>query len=290
MQFKCIADIRGKLTESPVWDERRGVLFCCDILERKLYEIDLVQGMRREWQFEAEVCSLGLCESGRLVIALSHEIILFDVDTGARQHLCLMQDEPATSRLNDGKVGPDGCFWVGSMDNRADKQKIGALYRISADGYAAVKATGFTVSNGLAWSPEGTLLYHTDSRGPYIDTYNFDVATGAISGKNRFADLDEATGRPDGGACDEAGIYWSAGVSAGVLNCFSNQGEIIGRYPTPVAAPTMPCFCGPDLKTIVVTSHRDISAEKLVQYPLSGGLFAARTNIAGVPVQRMRGV
>lgn len=290
MQFECIADVRGSLTESPVWDEKRGLLFCCDILERKVYEIDLAEGVRREWQFETDVCSLGLCESGRLVIALSHEVIFFDVETGSRELLCRMDDMPPECRLNDGKVGPDGCFWVGSMDNRDAKQPAGNLYRITSDGVVSIKARDIYVSNGLAWSPESDVFYHSDSRGPYIDYYDFDIVTGTISGRKRLTVLDDAMGRPDGGACDMEGMYWSAGVSAGVLNRISLQGEIIARYNMPVAAPTMPCFCGPDLKTIAITSHRHISAEMLMQYPLSGGVFAAQTDFAGVPVRRMKDV
>lgn len=290
MQFDCIADIRGPLTESPVWDNKRGTLFCCDILDRKVYEIHLENGILREWAFEAEVASLGLCESGRLLIALAREVILFDPDTGNREALCTPGPEPETNRLNDGKVGPDGCFWVGSMDDRSQKEPLGRLYRIDAQGNHAVMAEGFKVSNGLAWSPDGRTLYHSDSRGPYIDRYEFDPDTGALGKRLRLADLDEVAGRPDGGACDVEGRYWSAGVSAGVLNRFDRDGKIADRYEAPVPAPTMPCFCGPDLKTLVITSHRAVAPDQLNRFPQSGSVFAARSAIAGAPVFRMKGV
>ncbi|RJG41291.1 SMP-30/gluconolactonase/LRE family protein [Mesorhizobium sp. DCY119] len=290
MQFDCIADIRGSLTESPVWDDRRGMLFCCDILDRIVYEIDLEKGVSRQWHFETEVASLGLCESGRLVIALAREVILFDPETGNRQVLCTPGPEPETNRFNDGKVGPDGCFWVGSMDDRPQKETLGRLYRIDAQGNHAVMAEGFKVSNGLAWSPDGGTLYHSDSRGPHIDHYEFDPGSGALGKRCRFADLDEATGRPDGGACDADGCYWSAGVSAGVLNRFDRDGNIIKRHKVPAPAPTMPCFCGPDLKTLAVTSHRAVDPQLLGRFPQSGSVFAARSAVAGTPVFRMKGV
>ncbi len=65
--FRCIADLRGQLTESPVWDDRRKTLFACDINGQKVYEIDLDKGPLREWSFETAVPCLGLAESGRLV-------------------------------------------------------------------------------------------------------------------------------------------------------------------------------------------------------------------------------
>ncbi|WP_258809420.1 SMP-30/gluconolactonase/LRE family protein, partial [Klebsiella pneumoniae] len=85
---------------------------------------------------------------------------------------------------------------------------------------AEIRAEGFEISNGLAWTADGATMFHTDSRGPWIDRYDFDVATGLISNRNRIRELDEESGRPDGGACDAEGAYWSAGVSAGVLNRF----------------------------------------------------------------------
>ena len=124
-------------------------------------------------------------------------------------------------------------------------------------------------SNGLAWTPDGRTMIHTDSRGRWIDRWTFDPATGAISDRRRIvADIEEAAGRPDGGATDAEGCYWSAGVSAGRLNRYDLDGKLLAHYPVPVAAPTMPCFGGPDLKTLFVTSLRTgRSPEALAKFP-----------------------
>lgn len=288
--FRCIADLRGELLESPVWDEVRRSLFVCDISSGRIAEIDLEAGRRRHWSFEAPVASLGLGESGRLVVALARKVIVFDPETEARQDIWNGYDEVQTSRLNDGKVGPDGAFWVGSMDGRPKREPISRLYRITADGRAEVMLQGFEISNGLAWSPDGRTMFHTDSRGPWIDRYGFDPATGALSDQTRISDLDEATGRPDGGACDAEGNYWSAGVSAGVLNRFAPDGRLLDSYALPVPAPTMPCFCGPDLAQIAVTSHRLAEPEALASAPQSGGVFLADAPVRGAAVARMKGI
>lgn len=289
-QFRCIADLRGQLMESPVWDDRRGVLFACDIDGGKLYAIDLERGPVREWHFEAQVPCVGLAESGRLVVALAREIIVFDPETEARQSIWSGFDEPQASRLNDGKVGPDGALWIGSMDGRAKREPISKLYRVTADGRAEVKAEGFAISNGLAWTGDGVTMFHTDSRGPWIDRYDFDVAAGGVSGRRRISEPNEQTGRPDGGACDIEDAYWSAGVSAGVLNRFDRDGSLLQRLSCPVPAPTMPCFCGPDLSLLALTSHRLIAQEKLDAAPQSGSIFLAKAPVRGVKIQRMKGV
>jgi sugar lactone lactonase YvrE len=241
------------------------------------------------YDFETEVCSLGLCESGRLVVALRKDVILFDPDTRARSHLATPSPEPAGNRLNDGKVGPDGAFWVGSMDDTPALKPCGTLWRIDATGRCEVKAQGTRVSNGLAFSPDGTRLYWSDSRGPWVDVFDFDVATVSLSHRRRFVDLTEAAGRPDGAAMDVEGHYWSAGVSAGVLNRFAPDGKLVATFHVPVPAPTMLCFAGQDMRSLFVTSHRKHDAETLAGYPLSGDLIVARAPVAGAPVPRFSG-
>ena len=84
-------------------------------------------------------------------------------------------------------------------------------------------------------------------------------------------------GRPDGGAVDAEGCYWGCGICAGRINRFSPDGELIGWIEMPVTHPTMPCFGGPDLKTLYVTSLREnFTAEQIAATPLAGGVFADR--------------
>ncbi|MBM6593145.1 SMP-30/gluconolactonase/LRE family protein [Microvirga pudoricolor] len=283
--FRQLGSLRSQVGESPVWDDRRGVLFLCDILGPAIHRVALDGTLEGSWQFDRAVGALGLTESGRLVVALGRDIAVFDPETGETSPLA-KAPEPETNRLNDGKVGPDGCFYVGSMDDRPSKEPLGSLYRVRADGSVERVAQGFKVSNGLAWSPDGRRLYHSDSRGPTIETYTFDPVSGALSDRRRFADLDDAAGRPDGGACDREGCYWSAGVSAGVLNRFDPGGRLIDRCPVPVQAPTMPCFCGPDLRLLAVTSLRI----GLDGDGADGGIFIAESAVAGAAVARMKGL
>jgi sugar lactone lactonase YvrE len=168
------------------------------------------------------------------------------------------------------------------MDDRPVRQPQGTLYRITADGKAERKLTGMLVPNGLAWGPGGTTMYHSDSRGRWIDAYDFQPATGAWSNKRRIVEgIAEEAGRPDGGACDVEGCYWSAGVSAGVLNRFSPEGKLLETVQLPFAAATMPCFGGEDMKTLFVTS---LIEAKDPPHPDSGRLAVLRIAVAGVPV------
>jgi sugar lactone lactonase YvrE len=287
LQFTAVADPKCRLGEGPVYDERTDRLYFVEILDRKLFAFDLATRGLKSWSFESEVGSMGLAASGALVIALRHTVILFDPETGKRVELCRVEEEGPRTRLNDGKVGPDGAFWVGSMDDRTTKEPIGALYRVDPSGQVERKVEGLLVSNGLAWTADGEVMFHADSRGPWIDTWRFDRATGAISGRKRFANPDDTVGRPDGGSCDAEGFYWSAGVSAGRLNRFTPAGALDASYEVPVPAPTMPCFGGRDFRTLFLTNLIEGKPpELLAKYPAAGALLAAEAPVAGFPAWR----
>ncbi|WP_042776920.1 SMP-30/gluconolactonase/LRE family protein [Sinorhizobium fredii] len=285
LTFECVLDLRCEVAESPVYDERRNCLFFVDIGRSTLHRADLSGANHVEWRLEGGACSLGLARSGRLVLAQRDGVVLFDPESGAiARQIAAIEPERPDTRLNDGKVGPEGAFWVGTMHEVAtDRRPIASLYRLTQTGAVERKVENIVCSNGLAWSADGAVLFHSDSRGPWIDRWQFDPATGELSGRRRLVDLDEATGRPDGAATDVDGNYWSAGVSAGVLNRFSPEGRLIKAHPFPVPAPTMPCFAGPDRKTLFVTSLRPADSAKESR---AGGIFVARSPVAGAVVHR----
>jgi sugar lactone lactonase YvrE len=285
IDFRPLDHPRCLLGEGPAYDARRKALWFCDIESRALHCVGFGDERPRQWTFPSEVCSLGIAESGRLVIALRDSVGLFDPEREDWRAIATVTGVRAETRLNDGKVGPDGAFWVGSMDERTDKQPIGILYRVTADGRVEAKADGIKVSNGLAFSADGRTMFHADSRGPWIDRWDFDPATGAVGNRQRIATLDDAGGRPDGGATDVEGAYWSAGVSAQHLNRFDRDGRLLARIPVPVAAPTMPCFGGADMRTLFVTNlTKGRPAELVARFPLSGLTVFGRSPVAGAPV------
>ncbi|MCX5515317.1 gluconolaconase [Kaistia algarum] len=278
-----------QLAECPVYDALAGRLLFCDILKGDIHAVELATGAHRSWSFPSLVASFGLTEGGKFVVALKHSVVLFDPENGESRLLAEVGADKPTARLNDGKVGPDGAFWVGSINEAPDKAPIGALYRIDASGKVETKVEGIKASNGLAWTADGRTMFLSDTRGVWIDRWNFDPATGAMSGRTRIAEPDDAGGRPDGGATDMDGFYWSAGISAAKLNRYAPDGKLVASFAVPAAAPTMPAFGGPDGRSLFVTSLREgRSAEQLAAYPLSGSVFEGRAPVAGVPAFRFK--
>ncbi|HXH03661.1 MAG TPA: SMP-30/gluconolactonase/LRE family protein [Candidatus Competibacteraceae bacterium] len=287
---RCILDARAELGECPVWSAEEQVLYWVDILAPALHRLDPATGATRTWKMPQSIGSFGLRECGGAVVALRNGLHLFDFDTGQLTFLTNPEADKPSNRFNDGKVSPDGRFFAGTMDEEQLKRPLGALYRLDPDGSCHQLVGGLIVSNGLAWSADGRTLFHSDSKGQVIWAYDYDLATGAIANRRVIARPSEAIGRPDGGAMDVEGYYWSAGISAGVLNRWAPDGRLDRQIPLPCAAPTCPCFGGPDMKTIFITSlTHGLPQDKLAEKPLSGGIFAVEVDVAGVPVAKFRG-
>ncbi len=292
VSFEPLVGRLFELGESPVYDDRHDALWFCDILKGAIHRVSLADRSMKSWTLAAPVGSIGLAESGRLVVALRHEVVLFDPASGRRERIADIEPEMGKdTRLNDGKVGPDGCFWVGSMDDRgkATYEPLGSLYRVCPDGKVEKKVEGLKISNGLAFSADGRWLFHADTRGVWIDRWALDPATGAISDRQRIAEPSEVVGRPDGAAMDAEGFYWSAGISGQRLNRYAPDGKLEGSFLVPVGAPTMPCFGGKDLRTLYVTSLRaGRTADLLARYPLTGAVLVGASPVAGLPVAWFR--
>jgi len=281
-------DHRNRLGECPTWDPGAGRLLWVDIPAGEILSSDPKGGDLKRWILPDRVASFGLAASGRWVVALAHGVVMFDPKSNAIASLADPEPEPKTNRLNDGKVGPDGAFWVGSMDDRPDRQPVAALYRVTGEGKVEKKLTGLIVSNGLAWSPDGRTMFHSDSRGRWIEAHDFDPATGAMSRRRRIAELEDAQGRPDGAACDAEGCYWSAGVSAQCINRFSPEGKLLESVAMPMPGCTMPCFGGDDLKTLYVTSLSDGLHPPYAGHPSAGRMAVLRVAVAGVPIGKFQ--
>jgi sugar lactone lactonase YvrE len=280
---RCL-DFELGLGEGPVWDARSGALLFVDIPAPALFRYHPDTSAVERWEMPEVIGSFGLCPDGRVVLGLRSGVFLYDLATRKLDLLARPEPNRPGNRLNDGKVGPDGAFWVGSMDDAAEKGPNAALHRITADGQVTTVAEGLTISNGLAWSPDGRTMFHSDSRQTIIWTWDFDPATGEATNRREIRRLTSPEGRPDGAAADAEGCYWSAGVSAGCLNRFAPDGTLLRRIDLPILAPTMPCFGGPDLRTVYLTSlsmERDGRSEK-------GGLYVFETDlgVAGAPVAR----
>jgi sugar lactone lactonase YvrE len=191
--------------------------------------------------------------------------------------------DPAHHRFNDGGCDRQGRFLAGFMNERRDANSA-ALLRLDPDLTLTTVLAGITISNGLAFSPDGRTMYHADTPTRIVHAYDYDTATGMPSNRRVFAQWDGETERPDGGAVDADGCYWTALFRAGRVLRIAPTGDVLVDIPVPALCPTMCAFGGSDLRTLYVTSARaGRDAGELERLPHSGGIFALRVDVPGLP-------
>lgn len=277
--LECVLDVKASLGECPVWSVDEQVLYWVDINAPSLNRFDPLSGVNRSWPMPQSIGSFALCASGGFLAALRDGLWLIDREGKPQRKLAPAPYDPAHHRFNDGRADPQGRFWVGSMNEKRDAS-TGCLYRLDANLKLTEMFRGIMVSNGLAWSPDSRTMYHCDTPTRTIYAWDFDPPSGAISNRRLFAENDW----PDGAAVDREGCYWSAVYRSGKVVRFSPRGERIAEYSLPALCPTMCAFGGPDLKTLYVTSARQRrDAEELARLPQSGGIFAMRVEVPGLP-------
>ena len=285
------------LGESPFWHPDEAALFWCDIYGGLIHRFDPASGAHRQWSFDQHPGSMAPLPGGDLVVAFRDGIFRFSPSTGERQRLADAPYDPKTQRFNDGKADPQGRFWVGSIDEHAPRQPLAALYRYGAGRLDRVTGPA-VVSNGLAFSPDGRTMYWSDTAAAKVWAFDFDRGDGSLARQRVFAEfkpkvpgqnLSDYGGRPDGGAVDAEGAYWCAMYEGARLCRFAPDGRLLQELPLPARCPTMPCFGGPDLRTLyVTTATENRPAEELKALPLSGRVLSVRVGVPGLPVNFAR--
>src|SRR5437899_311311 len=107
------ADIVG---ESAVYDERNDALLWVDIGGKRIHRLPLGEGNHEVWPAPDFPTSIGLRADGGALIGLRDRVALWDYG-GEFRTLAVVEPDLPDNRLNEGRVGPDGAFWVGTMQN-----------------------------------------------------------------------------------------------------------------------------------------------------------------------------
>jgi len=280
------------LGESPLWHPDEAALYWCDIPGRALHRWVPATATHRSWALESEPGCIAPLPGGELLMAMRDGLWRFTPASGQRERLAKPPYDPRHERFNDGKADPQGRRWVGTIYEPRTPADA-ALYRWANGGLQRM-AGDVTVSNGLAFSPDGRTMYWSDTTSHRIFAMDFDGSDGSLSRQRVFAEFplkDPAQGlagyggRPDGAAVDSEGAYWVAMFEGQRLLRLSPAGELLQEVPLPVRCPTMPCFGGPDLRTLFITTARNQRPpDELAAQPLAGCVLTMPVAVPGLPV------
>jgi sugar lactone lactonase YvrE len=291
MKINCITNYRASLGESPVWSKEENCVYWIDILGPKLIRTDLSTQKTHNWDMPSPVGMIALRESGGLIVALKDGIYSFDISSGELNLLVQLEKSYKNNRPNDGKCDVKGRLWIGTMNNNNSIDNSGALYRISPSLKIDKIVSGLRIPNGLAWSPDNSVMYHTDTRSNIVYSHKFRSSNGSRTEKREFYSYNKnKTGGVDGAAIDVEGGYWAALYGGGKLVRIMPDGIVERELPLPVTQPTMPAFGGADMKTIFITTAKQkLSEKELSSQNLAGGLLSLKVDVPGHPVYPFSG-
>jgi sugar lactone lactonase YvrE len=269
------------LAEGPLWDGARERVLWVDINAGEVLAGSLREGVIDDAAplvgFDETVGAVVCEEHGQLLIAGARSVFTPGDPDGAST----LFDASKNSRLNDGACDPAGRFLVGSMalDDREGEER---LHRIELDGSVTIVDHDLTLSNGLAWSPDGSVLYSVDTTPGIVYARPYDPGSGAYG--ERTVALRIAGESPDGLCTDAGGNLWIAIWGAGQVRCYTPSGELVETVEVPAPHVTSVAFIGPELDTLLITSaHEDESQN-------AGHLFSACVGVRGTPTTPWAGV
>lgn len=240
--------------ENPLWCGRDNLLYYIDNSGRKVHSHDPATGRSRTWDMPDVVTTLVLRDGGGAVVTLRSGIFLLDFASGALECLHPLPDPPPHV-FNDGKVDRRGRFVIGASTARfADPAPDGGLFRLDGDRTLHRLDGDIHFSNGPCWSPGGDTLYFADSWRRTIYAYDYDLASGAATGRRPFVTTEALGGLPDGATVDSDGRLWVAIYGGGVIAVFTPDGALERTIAMPVKLVSSVAFGGPALERLFVTT------------------------------------
>ena len=281
MRAEQVTDPVAYHAEGPVWSPRWGGLRWVDMLAGDVLSL-AADGTVRRRNVGSIAAAVRPRQGGGAVIAVERGFTLEDPDGTLTPLADVWSDDGV--RMNEGGCDPDGRFWCGSM--AYDRKPGGAaMYRLDPDRSVRVAMTGVTISNGLEWTPDGSLAYYADTATHQVDVFDYDRDTG-LTGRRPFVRMDDDEA-PDGLTVDSTGAVWVAMNGSGTVRRYTPAGHLDGEVRLPTAQVTACTFGGPDLDQLFITTSREGMAPD--DDPIAGSLFRADVGVAGQPVREFAG-
>ena len=274
-----------QLGESPVWDVARQLICWVDILKGEIHQYSPAHDKHTIIETNQLAGAIGLCANGNFIAALQHGFAFID---RASHQVNMIHDPEAAlpdNRFNDGKCGPDGRFWAGTLSLQ-ETARAGSVYSLQPDLTVIKKMEGVTISNGMAWSMDHHIFYYIDTPTREIAAFEYDKINGSINARKVVIDFPEEDGFPDGMTIDREGMLWICGWGGWKITRWNPAtGKKLLEIGLPVSRVSSCTFGGPLLQDLYITSAtKDLTAAELQQQPLAGSLFVVKNcGFTGTP-------
>lgn len=258
-------------SEGPVWLPARGSLIWSDIPGDRILEYSPATGVTGEYRTAVEFTNGRTLDLDGSIVQCSHGLRRVERDTGGE--ITPIVDRFEGRRLNspnDVVVAADGAVWFTDpsygitqpAEGHPGELEYGACWVFRYDPATeelAPVVTDIAQPNGLAFSPDESLLYVSDTSGAsdlsdvghHIRVY--DVVAGVPVNGRVFAEIER--GVPDGFRVDEHGNIWTSSLDAVIV--YAPDGSRLGDIPVPEKVANV-CFGGPDGTELYIAATTSI--------------------------------
>jgi len=238
--------------EGPAWSDRWAGPRFVDMLRGDVLELAANGSVAR--RHVGSVAALTRARRRGGWIALTRHAVLFadsdSLDAPLTEGPRLWADP--TVRANEGGCDPAGALHAGSMAWDASPGR-GSLMRMDPMGLVTEELADLTISNGLAWTAEGSRAFYVDSATGTIDVFDWTAKDG-LSSRRTWAHVEG--GGADGLALDTDGGVWVAIFGAGAVHRYDRQGRLADVVELPIRQPTALAFTGAHRERLIVTTSR----------------------------------
>jgi gluconolactonase len=269
--------------EGPLWNRREGYLVWSDMAGNKIYRWEPGRGTSVFIDPSGHSNGLTYDLEGRLLVAgfASRNIWRVEPD-GSRTVLAARYDGYKLQAPNDIVVKSDGAiYWTESTGafthpglsgpgDEYDVQQyrdLKPVLRLAPDGSGPTSVVDdFEAPNGIAFSPDESLLYINDTRRRHIRVFDVNADGTLGNGRLFYSDPGTERGNCDGMKVDvEGNVYVRA---SGGVHIIDPAGQLLGRIRIPEM--TNVAWGEDDWRALFITGRQHI--------------YRVRLNIPGVPV------
>lgn len=286
---RCVWPAGALLGEGPMWSARDKAVYWVDLKGQILHRLSLADESKKSSPMPERICwVVERSDQPGFVAGFKSGFAFLTLDPVRITPIGNPDAGLPGNRLNDAKADRLGRIWAGSMDDE-EVATSGSLFRLTADLRWQTLDSGYRITNGPAFSVDGSRMYHTDS--PLQRIYVFDVSDeGEISNKRLFLQFEAGHGYPDGMTTDAEDHLWVAHWGGSRVSRFRPDGSFDRAIYLPASQITSCAFAGEKLDRLFVTSAAiGLGKEQRAAEPLAGSLFEVEPGCTGLPTRQFRG-
>jgi sugar lactone lactonase YvrE len=279
--YEIIADYQCHTGEGPLWHSDEQALYWVDIPRGRLFRYEPETGQHAMIHEERPIGGYTIQADGTLLCFRDGgNVVVLDSRGEFVRTVVEAMPELATTRFNDVIAAPDGSVFAGTM---SCDELAGRLYHLDCDGNSSVILEEQGTPNGMGFSPDLRWMYYQDSRAQKLWRFDYDSASGGVSGQTLLRSAEEwgDRGRGDGLTVDVNGDIWSARWDGGCLIRCDAAGVPQEHYDLPAQCVTSMAFGGVDYRELYVTSAG--GDERPDKGAAAGALFRLMPGVAGCP-------